>query len=289
MKKKYFLILLITLSLSAVSYSQSPIITAIIDGDCSGGTPKVLEIYADGTVDFTLYSLENQTNANTAWDNTQSLAALGTVTDGFVYVVKDADLTIFNADFPSLTSAKILVTNTINVNGNDRLRIVKDSDSSVVDQYGISSEDGSGKDWEYKDGFGKRKDGTAANGGTFNSANWTNGNGDFNGKGTCQGGSTFESIIGVGSYTPPTAGVGEKTIQGFASYPNPVNNGLLTIRSSNSNEKNITIYNVLGKRVFQQKFSGATKQLDVSQISSGIYIMKVLEGDKVATKKLVIK
>ena len=86
-----------------------------------------------------------------------------------------------------------------------------------------------------------------------------------------------------------TASVGENTIEGFSTYPNPVNNGRLTVTTSNSNEKEVAIYSILGKRVFSQKFSGNNKQLDVSQISSGIYIMKVIEGDKVATKKLVIK
>lgn len=99
-------------------------------------------------------------------------------------------------------------------------------------------------------------------------------------------GQTFSNVL---VFSTQTASVGENTIEGFSSYPNPVNNGMLTVATSNSNEKEVSIYSVLGKRVFTQKFSGATKQLNVSQISSGIYIMKVLDGDKVATKKLVIK
>ncbi len=89
--------------------------------------------------------------------------------------------------------------------------------------------------------------------------------------------------------TEATASIGKNSIQGFSSYPNPVNNGMLTVSTSNSNEKEVSIYNVLGKRVFEEKFSGGRKQLNVSQLTSGIYIMKVIEGDKVATKKLVIK
>ena len=85
------------------------------------------------------------------------------------------------------------------------------------------------------------------------------------------------------------ASIAKNSIEGFTAYPNPVNNGRLTVTTSNSNEKEVSIYNVLGKRVFTQKFSGSNKQLDVSQINSGIYIMKVIEGDKVATKKLIIK
>jgi hypothetical protein len=99
-------------------------------------------------------------------------------------------------------------------------------------------------------------------------------------------GQTFANVL---VYSDDTLSVSEKNIQGFTSYPNPVNNGRLTITTSNSDEKEVAIYSVLGKRVFAQKFSGNNKQLDVSQINSGIYIMKVIEGGKVATKKLVIK
>ena len=36
-----------------------------------------------------------------------------------------------------------------------------------------------------------------------------------------------------------TASVGENTIEGFSTYPNPVNNGRLTVTTSNSNEKKL--------------------------------------------------
>ncbi len=75
----------------------------------------------------------------------------------------------------------------------------------------------------------------------------------------------------------------------FSAFPNPVSQGKLTITTFNTKEKEVTIYNVLGKRVFTHKFSANKKLLDVSHINAGIYIMKIIEGDKVATKKLIIK
>jgi len=89
--------------------------------------------------------------------------------------------------------------------------------------------------------------------------------------------------------TGATASVNERTIDGFTTYPNPVTNGYLNIKTSNSDEKEIFIYSVLGKEVFARKFSGNTKQFDISSIHTGVYIMKVIEGDKVVTKKLVVK
>jgi hypothetical protein len=66
--RHFFLFLVALLSFSV--FGQTPIITMISDGDCTGGTPKVVEIYAQGAVDFTLYSLELQSNANTTWGGT---------------------------------------------------------------------------------------------------------------------------------------------------------------------------------------------------------------------------
>lgn len=88
--------------MTVISFGQTPIITAIVDGDCTGGNPKLLEIYANGAVDFSLYSLENQINANIVWGNTQDLSALGTVTNDFVYIITSGSTTAIGTEFPCL-------------------------------------------------------------------------------------------------------------------------------------------------------------------------------------------
>ena len=202
MKKNYFL--LVAFFMAILSFGQGPIITMISDGDCTGGNPKVLEIYANGTVDFSQYSLENQTNGNTTWGATFDLTDLGTITDSFVYLYYESSsgTGTFISEYGSAGSS-ILTSSVLSVNGDDRVRIIETASGTVIDQYGVSDTDGSGTVWEYKDGYGKRTGGNA-NGGAFNPANWTFNNGGINGQGTCQGGATFESIIGLGTYTVPT-------------------------------------------------------------------------------------
>ena len=85
MKKFYLLMMLF---ITSTVMGQTPIITMILDGDCSGGNPKVLEVYADGAVDFTNYSLEKQSNGGT-WGTTYDLSPIGTITDDFVYIYSD--------------------------------------------------------------------------------------------------------------------------------------------------------------------------------------------------------
>ena len=86
-----------------------------------------------------------------------------------------------------------------------------------------------------------------------------------------------------------TASLKNNAIVGFAAYPNPVSNGILTISSAGNSLKNITIFNLLGKQVLSSSFSGVRSNVDVSSISAGIYILKVTEAGKTATKKLVIR
>jgi len=251
MKKIYFLLLTL---IGLISYAQTPIITAIVDGDCSGGNPKLLEIYASGTVDFSLYSLENQTNANTTWGNTQDLSALGIVTNNFVYITTGGSETALGSEFPSITfgDANVLASNTMNVNGNDRIRIILTADSSVIDQFGAEGTDGSGTTWEYADSYAKRNGSTGPDGG-FSEANWTfGGDSALDGLGVCQGGSdTFETLIGgIGTYssTGATCGVGFGS-EAYVCSTNTIgdNNDGVTVEIPYTNSNNtITSVSVTG-------------------------------------------
>lgn len=86
-----------------------------------------------------------------------------------------------------------------------------------------------------------------------------------------------------------TASVKNNAIEGFATYPNPITNNTFTITSNSSSKKEFAIFNVLGKKVLSSNFSSVKSNVDVSAISAGIYILKVTEEGKTATKKLVIR
>lgn len=188
-----------TITVNAAPPSGTPILTMIGDGDCTGGNPKFIEIYASGTVNFANYSIENQSNANTTWGNTFSLTGLGTITNDFVYVYYESatGAGTFASEFPGATNA--VASNTVNHNGDDRVRIITTAGSTVIDQYGVSDQDGTGTPWEYLDGFSKRVDGTGPDAG-FVLGNWTYNNTGLDGLGLCQSGPTFETVSNAGSY-----------------------------------------------------------------------------------------
>ena len=140
---KNYSLLFCFIAISFLAKSQSPILTMISDGDCSGGKPKVVEIYAQGTVDFSLYSLELQTNSNSNWGSANNLASLGTVTDEFVYVYGFSGASYFTSEYPSAINT-FGAGGSVNFNGDDRIRIVEDASGNVVDQYGEEGTDGTG-------------------------------------------------------------------------------------------------------------------------------------------------
>ena len=86
-----------------------------------------------------------------------------------------------------------------------------------------------------------------------------------------------------------TASVKNNQIEGFATYPNPVTSDNVTITSNSADKKEVAIFNVLGKKVVSRSFLGTKSEINVANLSSGIYILKVKEGTKSATSKLIIK
>ncbi len=77
------------------------------------------------------------------------------------------------------------------------------------------------------------------------------------------------------------------SIEGFSLYPNPVSNGKVYITSKNELDKEIQIFDVLGKKVLQTMLS--SKELNVSNLSPGVYIIKIKEEEASTTRKLIIR
>ena len=76
-------------------------------------------------------------------------------------------------------------------------------------------------------------------------------------------------------------------IEGLSLYPNPVSNGKVYISTKNDLDKEIIIFDVLGKKVLQTSLN--SRELNVSNLSSGVYIIKINEKEASATRKLIIR
>lgn len=90
--------------------------------------------------------------------------------------------------------------------------------------------------------------------------------------------STFNEVLSLDS---------EVRSDSFRMYPNPTNTGNVSITSTNSEDIDIQVFDVLGKQVIDQRLTN--NNLDVSQLRSGLYIVKITQNNASVTKKLVIK
>jgi hypothetical protein len=70
-------------------------------------------------------------------------------------------------------------------------------------------------------------------------------------------------------------------------FPNPVNGDYVTIQSSVSGEKNIEVYDITGKRLINTILN--SDKLDISSVSSGVYLVKVTIQGQTKVSKLIIR
>ena len=80
---------------------------------------------------------------------------------------------------------------------------------------------------------------------------------------------------------------GKQQVDALGFYPNPVSNGKVYITSKTSLDKEVLIFDVLGKKVLQTTIS--SRELNISSIPPGVYIIKITEGDTTATRKLIVR
>jgi len=75
-------------------------------------------------------------------------------------------------------------------------------------------------------------------------------------------------------------------ISGLLIYPNP-SKGLVNITTSLNAELQVSIFDMLGKEVVYSRTSNNV--LNVSNLTSGVYIIKITEANKIANRRLVIQ
>lgn len=90
------------------------------------------------------------------------------------------------------------------------------------------------------------------------------------------------------SFAETTLSLGKTEIEGFAIYPNSVSNDEFSIRSRNGVRKSVQIFDMLGKQVYSKEVR-ANENIRISNLNAGIYILKVEEDVRLATRKLVVE
>lgn len=97
----------------------------------------------------------------------------------------------------------------------------------------------------------------------------------------------FTASVSAQDVKPQSKSQETSVIEGLSLYPNPVSNGKVFITSKNDLNKSIIVFDVLGKKALQTTIT--SKELNVSDLLPGVYIIKINEGEATATRKLIVR
>lgn len=78
----------------------------------------------------------------------------------------------------------------------------------------------------------------------------------------------------------------EQTLSNTLLYPNPVSS-IINLKLPYEGSGSVKFYNILGENVLNKKLSSTTTQIDVSELKSGIYLVRIQTENESTIKKIV--
>lgn len=260
--------------------TNSLVIIGVYDGPNPGGLPKGVELFALADIaDLSLYGISAVYNGggSSAGSIGFTFPANALAAGQSIFVSNEStEFTNFFGFAPNYTSG------ILNINGDDSIELYENG--TIIDTFGDVDADGTGTAWEYLDGWAYRNSNTGPDG-TFVIGNWT-----FSGINQLEGATTNAACTvpyPLGTYTNSLSANNFNAIEGFTMYPNPSNGNTLYFSTVANAELDVQVYDMLGKQVIKSKVSN--NALNISGLNQGIYIVKVTEEGKTATRKLVVR
>ncbi|MBI3134891.1 MAG: T9SS type A sorting domain-containing protein [Bacteroidetes bacterium] len=170
------------------------ILTAVFDGNLTGGLPKGVELFTVNDIpDLSIYGLGSANNGLGTDGEEFSFPAVSVSAGTYIYVASESTgFTSFFGFSPDYT------TSAVNVNGDDAIELFENG--SVIDVFGEITYVGA-QPWGYSDGFAYRNNNTGPDGSTFVIGNWTLSGADALDPAVTNG--TAPTPIPIGTYTTP--------------------------------------------------------------------------------------
>tara|TARA_R110002012_G_scaffold312248_1_gene522646 strand:- start:216133 stop:218202 length:2070 start_codon:yes stop_codon:yes gene_type:complete len=168
MKKIYFLLL--TVLITATSFGQV-FITELADPN-DNADARFIELYNAGaaSVDLSTWRIDKYTNASATVS--QTLTLTGTIAAGGFYIIATGpEDTMFFDTFGFVPNQWDPAGNDVaGSNGDDNLELY--NGATLVDQFGVPGEDGTGTCHEFEDGRAERKASVSSGSATWDEAEW---------------------------------------------------------------------------------------------------------------------
>jgi hypothetical protein len=97
---------------------------------------------------------------------------------------------------------------------------------------------------------------------------------------------TGGNLVQLPSLTITSLGEQTKLNELVSVYPNPFNSQL-SVRNNSTSDLKITVLDVTGKTIISQQSNSEVIELNTSELSNGIYFVRIMSGDLMATYKIV--
>lgn len=237
----------------------------------SAGNEKAIEIVnlTGATINLSEYSIQKQSNGG-SWVDDYPLGNVDII-PGDVFVIVHIDVTeqilLDEADLfgpPNVDTSPYGFGSPMNFNGNDPVGLYKNG--VLIDIIGNENDSSD----HIKDKTYKRKATILAPNTRFDEAEW-----EILPAGTLDD-------FGKHSSTLSTTNTFLST---FKMYPNPTNGNKVFFNLSENAQ--VQIYNVLGKKVLSTKLNKEENTLNISALSKGVYMVKVTTEKQTTLKKLI--
>nr|WP_294779361.1 endonuclease [uncultured Flavobacterium sp.] len=235
------------------------------------GNNKALEIANNtgSSVNLSVYTVKKQTNGAGSWST--GLALTGTLTTGSKFVIVNSSM---SSSCFSTSAANISTSATeMTFNGNDAVGLFKNG--VLIDIIGTFN---GGTANFAVDVTLRRKSTVTSPSTTFNlSSQW-----DSYSQDTCNNLASKKAQLTAIEEEEIIADSNEIVI-----YPNP-SNGNFDIQSDYSEVPySVEIFSFAGQKVFEKQ-NITSSEVSVNHLSSGIYIIKIVKGEKTIFKKVII-
>jgi hypothetical protein len=98
-----------------------------------------------------------------------------------------------------------------------------------------------------------------------------------------------DQVVTTTSSSFNVLGIAEAKRLDFEMYPNPASDKLTIQLPSGSDNATVEFYDYVGRLALTQKVTTSNNKVNVNNLSTGIYLLKVLSDDKIGTQKFIKK
>lgn len=268
-----------------LSAQSAPVNASTTDGSSGGSNEIFFSEYIEGTsnnkaleianitgstIDLSVYSIRRQRNGGQdgdGWD-TDFVLSGNLDSDDVVVIANGSSVTdiLDEADIVVPNSAGTNFGYPVNFNGNDPVGLFKNG--VLIDIIGVF--DGGSGNFAQNTTLRRKVTVTGPNTTWDETNEWDS--------------FAVDSFDDLGIFAS-TLSSDTFTWDGLSIYPNPTSVNYIFVK--NNEQVNVEVFNVLGKRVLQKTIETSNPKLDISALSSGMYLLRISNQNQSTTRKII--